>query len=260
MGFRFKFFSIIFLGLMSCSDTSDSTASNYPDISSFNTNRSDQFIVELNANIVDGHMYRGESASTPHNGAHINFINNSGGTHFPNSTAPSDYPSIYAVADGTITAIQPYYEVISSNGTHYRYGLSLAFANQDGETITLEYSIEPMVDPGDSQFYENFILVDVGDQVKKGAKLATMYLSTDSTIGTDHHIHFSLKKNNSFLSPSIFTPAIMTAFSQKISTANGGQHNYDGGKGTGNWMSDCMGYKIAITENPYQNTAESCLK
>ena len=106
----------------SCSTDSDSSASDYPDILNFYSNRSDQFLVDLNSSVVDGHMYRGANSASAHSGAHVNFINNSGGVVYPSSTNPTDYPAIYAVADGTISAVEPYYEVINDSSTHYRYG------------------------------------------------------------------------------------------------------------------------------------------
>ena len=80
---------------------------------------------------------------------------------------------------------------------HYRYGIRLDFASADGQTITMSYSIEPMVDPGNENFYEDFILVSKGDTVKKGDVIAYMHISTDATIGTDHRIHFNLLKSQS---------------------------------------------------------------
>jgi len=89
-----------------------------------------------------------------------------------------------------------------------------------------------------------------------------MYISPDATIGTDHHIHFNLLKSQSaggsvMQAPAIFSTDIMTQFLAKLT---GGDHNYDGGKNTGTFMEDCMGYKIAADENPYDAAASDCLK
>ena len=56
------------------------------------------------------------------------------------------------------------------------------------------------------------------------------------------------------------TNTIMTNFLDTISNENGGSKNYDTNPQTGNWMYDCMGFKIDKTENPFENKSESCLK
>ena len=136
----------------------------------------------------------------------------------------------------------------------------LAFASSGSDTILMHYSLEPMVDPGDSSFYDDFILVSVGDTVSKGDVIGHMYLSTDATIGTDHHIHFSLSSNDTstFYAPAIFTTDIMSDYLTAISVS--GNHNYDGGPNTGTWMSSCIGYKISADENPYEASDKSCLE
>ena len=253
---------LLFLTLLivSCSDSDDTSTPAYPDIKTFNTSRSDQFLVDLDENVVDGHMFRGHFCDVPHSGAHINFINNSGGSVFPSDTPASAYPAIYAVADGTITLVEPYYAVNNDSDTHYRYGIYLTFATSGTDTISMQYSIEPMVDPGDESFYSDFITVSVGDTVSKGDIIGYMYLSTDASIGTDHHIHFSLKNNseNHFAAPAIFTPTVMDNFLTRIAVGN--EHNYEGGKETGASMSNCMGYEISGPENPYSASAEACLE
>ena len=241
------------------SSTSQST-NDLPDISSFNTTRSDQFIVDM-AVVADGHMYRGTNCSNPHTGAHVHFQDNSGESpKWPNGTAVTDYPKIYAFADGKVSKVDPYYEVTNSEKTHYRYGIIIEFASSNGQTITMSYSIEPMIDPGNENFYTDFIKVSVGDVVKKGDIIAYMYLSTDETVGTGHHIHFNLIKNSSMQAPALFTSTLMSEFVEQISTSNGGVRNFDGNKDTGTWMADCMGYKISASENPYEDVASSCLK
>ena len=64
----------------------------------------------------------------------------------PNGTPANNYPPIYAIADGVISNIDTYYEVTNPQKTHYRYGIRLDFASADGQTISMSYSIEPMVD------------------------------------------------------------------------------------------------------------------
>ena len=255
-------FKLLFLiAFIGCSTSSaPSSSSTYPDISTFNTSRSNQFIVDMDV-VADGHMYRGEACSNPHTGAHVHFPNNSGESPpYPNGTAVTDYPKIYAFADGKVSKIDRYYEVTNPEKTHYRYGIIIEFASSSGETISMSYSIEPMIDPGDESFYSDYITVSIGDVVKKGDVIAYMYLSTDADVGTGHHIHFNLIKNSAMQAPALFTSTIMTDFVDKISTSNGGVRNFDGDKNTGTWMGDCMGYKIAAGENPYENAAADCLK
>ena len=244
-----------------CGGSDSSPPSLLPDISEFNSDRSDQFLVSM-SDVADGQMHRGKNSTAPHPGAHINFQDNAGGSQWPNGTDAKDYPKIYAIADGSIAHVDTYYKVVNSQKTHYRYGIRLDFASADGQTITMSYSIEPMVDPGNENFYEDFILVSKGDTVKKGDVIAYMYISTDATIGTDHHIHFNLLKSQSgggsiMQAPAIFSTDIMTQFLAKLT---GGDHNYDGGKNTGVFMDDCMGYKIAADENPYESSSNDCLK
>ncbi|MGC6367099.1 MAG: hypothetical protein ACON35_03785 [Candidatus Marinamargulisbacteria bacterium] len=253
-------FTIVLL-ITGCGLSSNDSSSSHPDISTFKTNPTDQFLVNMN-DVADGQMHRGKNATSPHPGAHINFKNNAGGTTWPNGTPAKNYPPIYAFADGTISSIDTYYEVTNPQKTHYRYGIRLDFASAEGKTISMSYSIEPMVDPGDETFYQDFILVTKGDTVKKGDIIAYMYISPDATIGTDHHIHFNLLKSQSggssiMQAPAIFTTEVMTQFLAKLT---GGDHNHDGGKNTGVFMDDCMGYKIAADENPYEAVASDCLK
>ena len=247
---------LIFIILLSaCSTTSSESSSTLPDISIFNNLPSDQFIVEMDV-IADGHMYRGKNANDPHTGAHVHFQSNSGiAPEWPEGTLPEDYPAIYAFADGTVSKVDTYYEVTNPEKTHYRYGVTLDFAQQNGQTIKMSYSIEPMIDPGDDTFYIDYIKVSDGDTVSKGDIIAYMYLSTDATINKDHHIHFNLIKNNATQAPVLFTSDIMTQFVEKISTSNGGVRNFD----ASDWMGDCMGYKVDETENPYIESAFDCL-
>ena len=252
---------IITLFFAGCGLSSNDSAPSHPDILTFKSNPTDQFLVNMN-DVADGQMHRGKNATSPHPGAHINFKNNAGGTTWPNGTPANNYPPIYAIADGVISNIDTYYEVTNPQKTHYRYGIRLDFASADGQTISMSYSIEPMVDPGDESFYQDFILVTKGDTVKKGDVIAYMYISPDATIGTDHHIHFNLLKPQSsggstMQAPAIFSTTVMAQFLAKLT---GGDHNHDGGKNTGVFMDDCMGYKIAADENPYEAVASDCLK
>ncbi|RAP26778.1 hypothetical protein DID74_01410 [Candidatus Marinamargulisbacteria bacterium SCGC AG-333-B06] len=252
--------------MFSCGETADTaTSSNtvsvdevtLPDIRYFDTNPSDQFLVNITA-VIDGHMYIGKHADNPHTGAHVYFSTQDSTWPLNGIDSPSNYPPIYAIADGKITRIDTYFNVLDN----YRYGIDLTFAKDGDHDISFHYSIEPFVNPGDSSFYEPYILVDVGDTVKKGDIIAYMYLSPESD--TSAHIHFNLLSSNNgpstFLAPIIFTDAVVNEFSEKISTENGGMKNYDGNQFSGTWMGNCFGYKLASTENPFSDTSQECIQ
>lgn len=240
----------------SYSNSTSSTSTHLPSILSFQSNPTDQFLVDLNT-IIDGHMFKGKQSDQPHAGAHVVFKIDQN----PISNNAVDYPKIYAIADGVISKVDTYFLVNNPDAPHYRYGIDLTFATYNESDVGIHYSIEPFIDPQDDQFYKPFILVEVGQHVNKGDVIAHMYLSDNP----DAHIHFHLFKTNSygsstFQAPAIFTDTIMTNFLETISYENGGSKNYDTNPQTGNWMYDCMGFKIDETENPFENKSESCLK
>jgi hypothetical protein len=224
----------------------------YPEISIFETTPSDRFLVDIDT-LVDGHMYKGANSDEPHTGAHVIFDVSA----YPTASV-TGYPKIYAIADGQITNVDTYFLVNNPTTPHYRYGIDLTFASRGSEAVAMHYSIEPFVDPGDEDFYKPFILVNVGDSIKKGDVIAHMYLENNANA----HIHFNLYRiyssgSSDFQAPTIFSSAIMTNFLNKITT---GTRNYDTNQFSGSWMGDCMGYKISDSENPFEETAIDCLK
>ncbi len=62
----------ILLALVSgCGDSDSSTpVAGLPDISTFETNPTDVFLVDISV-IADGHPYKGATANEPHEGAHL---------------------------------------------------------------------------------------------------------------------------------------------------------------------------------------------
>ena len=221
-------------------------SSSFPDIATFQ-NASDRFLIDP-AVIVAGHPYKGRNALDPHNGAHLH-LSNPGNTWPQGGSAPSNYPAIYAVLDGRIDRTDTWFKV----GDNYRYGLSLSFASSSLGEVRLEYSIEPMVNPGDAGFYEPFLAVTPGQTVHQGDVVAWMYLPPDA--GTEPHIHFDLRNGpGNFLAPAIFTPTVVNAF-----FARWGQFGIDT-NGTGSvTMPACMGYQLAADENPFGTTAVDTL-
>ncbi|HJM83600.1 MAG TPA: hypothetical protein QF720_08440 [Nitrospinota bacterium] len=244
---RYVYPVIILLLLVACGESGSSVnVSSLPDITEFLSAPSDRFLVDI-ADISDGHPFKGKNANDPHQGAHLNW-DSANGVWPKGGTNPENFPPIYAVADGTIKRKETYHPVYpSGKPVHYRYGLSLAFAQSNGQMVTFEYSIEPFVDPSDSSFYEPYMLVNVGDNVKKGDVIAYMYLNPSA--GLSAHIHFDLtseeesgRVSEDFKAPAIFTSSIVEAFHAKWNVF---------AKDGSDVIPPCIGYKLTAEENVY---------
>lgn len=203
---------VVTLGFgLSCSDKEDSTNltnnSEYPSIHSFTTTPSDQFII---ANVdmkkvTRAHPFKGAGLSCSHQGAHLHFKDS-----IHNYTV-----NIYAPADGTITRITTCYDLGNGND---KYDLALAFAKDGGNDVLFCYSLEPfagMLCTGNPDAYKQYILVTLGQKVKKGDVIARLFKEGD--VGDDTHLHFHLQndKTGTFHCPNIFNAAISSAF-QKL--------------------------------------------
>jgi hypothetical protein len=212
-----------------------------PDISTFLTGKSDQFIVDF-ALLGSGHPFLGARSNGPHIGAHANWHNDD--VTWPDGLAPDQYPAIYAPADGFIYRVDYSYPV----GSNDRYGIDLAFAS-DGDTLCLlSYSIEPMCPEPSPDFYRSFILVDLGDPVSKGDIVGYMYIPTNTI--SHIHFHLMLEYQNSFMAPALFTPALVDSFH-----AHWGMFGND----LGDPIPPCMGYMLAAEENPFGTGAVDIL-
>jgi murein DD-endopeptidase MepM/ murein hydrolase activator NlpD len=112
-----------------------------PDISVFQTQPSDRFLVDFD-DITSGHPFKGVNSIEPHAGAHVHFDNSA--NRWPkDSPAPAGFPPIYAVADGIVSRVDFRYGQGTGND---RYGLDLAFAlDRSRGTCQFCYSIEPMI-------------------------------------------------------------------------------------------------------------------
>jgi len=256
------------------SDQTPFDSSNLPQISTFQSKPSDQFIVDLNV-VNNGHIYRGKDANNPHSGAHVQFKE----VYFDNyaeSGELSDLPKIYAAFDGVITGVDYYFAQSTGN---YRYGYLIEFAKSDGRNVRFNYSIEPMLDPKDEDFYRKFLLKKQGDVVRKGDLIAYMYSSTgdeyingvcgfkaNCTPASNAHIHYDIAKNGGgFMSPSIFNDSIMLQLSGQL--RGGNVHKDCGGPcGPEEYIeyTECadsggMGYKLKSEENPFEDKAADCL-
>ena len=172
---------------------------NLPDIQVFKTNPSDRFLVDIRT-INAGHPFKGRRANTPHQGAHTHW-DNSDNTWPKGGAQPDNYPVIYAVADGIIERVDYSYPV----GENDRYGIDIAFAENDTSVFLFSYSIEPLIPEPSADFYRQFIRVTENQHVTKGDTIAYMYLPASPGIGCHIHFHIQQKNQNNFLAPAIFS-------------------------------------------------------
>ena len=212
-----------------------------PDISYFETNKSDRFLVDYEV-AKQGHPFLGKNSPMPHSGGHVHF-QDTYKTWPQGGTAPENYPPIYAVADGVVNRIDKNHPVAD----HERYGISIAIAKDGRDSWNFDYSIEPFVKEPSPGFYEDFMLVAVGDYVKKGQIIGYMYLPD---FATGSHIHFHLRKNSNFYAPAIFTDEVVES-----ARATWGEFGIQ----QGTEIPVCMGWKLAAEENPFTSEAVECL-
>ena len=230
----------------------DTKLSDLPELSFFESNKTDQFIVNLE-DVVGGHPFKGEGTKDPDDGAHVNWDNSN--YKWPYGTPVTDFPAVYAVSDGYVDKIETYGEV---GGGRHKYSVNIIFAQKDGQPVKFTASIEPSMSPGDSSFYEPFIMVEEGESVYKGQIIAYMYIAPDGNF-PGPHIHFSVQPNGeSQQAPAIFTEQIVQEFHEKW-----GIFGFD--KGQNQSLNDvampaCMGYKLDGSENPFSQDGIECLK
>ena len=162
------------------SQSSGLTIQTLPDIKEFITNKSDRFFVDFE-DIIAGHPYVGKRSPRPHNDAQVYFSNTD--PRWREATKPSDFPPIYAVADGIIELAQgngSYYNVVDHSDSdppwwHSAYLLKLKFAQNNGNVVSFLYQMEGYVIKEDENFFRDYILVENGQVVKKGDILGYMY-------------------------------------------------------------------------------------
>jgi len=253
----------------SATSSGSESSSTLPNITSFLDNKSDQFIVDL-ATVMDGHIYRGTNADNPHTGGHI-YFDSAYFSSYESSGELNDLPKIYAPFDGVISKVDTYYAQSTGN---YRYGYLVNFATRDGEAMNFNFSIEPFLNPSDSNFYKKFLLKSAGDTINKGEVIAYMYSSTSAvsancTDGSscapssqNAHIHFNLTWNGTMLSPSIFTDAIGKDLDEKMSL--GSRHKDCSGSDCPADYESCaqsgkLGYQLSALENPFESSESTCL-
>lgn len=223
-----------------------------PTLDSFLATPSDRFLVDVDV-MNGGHPFLGSRSVSPHSGGHVLFEGMSA-TWPKGGTAPTDYPAVYAVADGVITHIDRSFD----NGQFDRYGIYLAIARVDDTSDAVwnfEYSIEPMVAEPSPGFYSTFLVVHEGDVVRKGDVIAYMYVPPDNH-GT--HIHFELMNSatNAFAAAAIFSADVLEQFAAKW----GGFGFEGGGNGQqGTPIGVCQGWMLAADENPFGTGEVDCL-
>lgn len=219
-----------------------------PSIKDFHKRPSDRFLVDLEV-VCRGHPYKGRRAERPHTGGHVYFdVQNISGS----TKTIQKSPVIYAVADGIITRIdysfrlrEMFEPALGKQVANRRYGIGLTFAREGNTGVTFHYSIEPFIDPETTNFYDQFILVKLGQQVKKGQVIARMYIPENQKLAEKTHIHFNLIREGGggFISPSIFDQKIVQEFHLRWNLF---PNDPDAP------IPSCMGYMLEADENPFE--------
>lgn len=218
-----------------------------PLISDFHKRPSDRFLVDLEV-VHRGHPYKGRRAERPHTGGHVYFdVQDISDL----AKAIQKIPAIYAVADGVITRIdysfrlrEMFEPALGKLVANRRYGIGLTFAREGDTGITFHYSIEPFINPGTNDFYDQFVLVKLGQWVKKGDMIARMYIPKNQELAQKTHIHFNLIREGGggFISPSIFNQKIVREFHRRW-------HLFSNDPDAP--IPPCMGYMLEADENPF---------
>ena len=219
-----------------------------PSIKDFHKRPSDRFLVDLEV-VCRGHPYKGRRAERPHTGGHVYFdVQNISGS----TKTIQKSPVIYAVADGIITRIdysfrlrEMFEPALGKQVANRRYGIGLTFAREGNTGVTFHYSIEPFIDPETTNFYDQFILAKLGQQVKKGQVIARMYIPENQKLAEKTHIHFNLIREGGggFISPSIFDQKIVQEFHRRWNLF---PNDPDAP------IPSCMGYMLEADENPFE--------
>ena len=245
--------------------------SDRPDISYFATNKSDRFLVDFE-DIIAGHPYVGQRSPSPHNDAQVYFSNTD--PRWLNASKPSDYPPVYAVADGTIVLSHGdswSYNVRDKTffdppWWHVKYDFNLEIATENGKPLVFMYSLEPQIVFTDQpkDFYKEFVLVSHGQRVQKGDILAYLYvppLAQRVTPTSSTHISFALHPSGSnewdMRAPAIFTEDIVKKFGDIYRNPKEGWDSPSYGK---DWarargVPTAMGWMIDGDENPFGNNS-----
>ena len=236
-----------------------------PNITYFAKNKSDRFLVDFE-DIVAGHPYVGARSPRPHNDAQVYFSNTD--PRWVNAKKPSDYPPVYAVADGYINLPQlSFYNVVDHSDSdpawwHVAYGFTLKIAQENNNYVEFIYQMEPYMIPDiigkPKDFFKQFILVKNGQFVKKGDILGYMYVPSFNEMvgseGASSHIAFSLiKQPRTVFVPAIFSEEVVSKFADIYRNPKEGwdskSFGFDWKRGRG--LPDGMGWMLSGEENPF---------
>jgi hypothetical protein len=218
---------------------------------------------------IAGHPHVGQRSPVPHNDSHIYFSNSD--PRWINATKPSDYPPIYAVADGLIKLSNPrvnsYYNVIDHTNYdppwwHIGYNITIRFATVGNVNINFLYSMEPYVtlEHKPKDFFDDFILVENDQYVEKGDIIGYMYVSPFSerlTGPKSPHIAFGMFRDQQgpwdVYAPAIFTEEIVNQFSELYRNPSEGWNStsYGNDWSRGRGVPTGMGWMISAAENPF---------
>ena len=174
---------------------------------------------------------------------------------------------------GVVGNVSTYFAQSTGN---YRYGLLLDIATLNGDTVNLNYSIEPFLNPNDAEFYKTFLLVEQGDVVTKGDVIAYMYSLSTSTSANcteedcspsskNAHIHFELNGGGEKMSPSIFKSSVMSALHTAMDLVGDRDNDCLSGNACDDLdyqacaQSGGMGFQLSAKENPFADAAVECL-
>jgi len=237
-----------------------------PDISYFAENKSDRFLVDFD-DIIAGHPYLGARSPAPHEAAHVNFSHSD--PRWLNASKPSDYPPIYAVADGVVERVETYsiLDLTRDNPPwwHVAYQIDMKIATDGDTNVSLALSIEPRANLTNKprSYFDDFVLVSQGDKVRKGDILGYMYVPPfTERVGqrASSHIHFTLYNfgrsvdgDSATYPPAIFTEEIVEQFGEIYRNPREGwastsfEHDWMRGRG----VPSGMGWMIDAQENPF---------
>ena len=240
---------------------------NLPDIKEFIKNKSDRFIVDFD-DIVAAHPYVGSRSPKPHNDLQVYFSNSD--PRWINATKPSDYPPIYAVADGVIQMAQgngSLYNIVDHSDSdppwwHSAYLFKLQFAKNNGNIVSFLYQMEGYVIKEDKNFFADYLLVEDGQSVKKGDILGYMYVPTfEELVGSmqgSSHIAFAIMEKigpqeEQEKVPSMFTSEIINEFSNLARNPREGWNSksYGNDWSRGRGLPNLIGWMIGAEEHMF---------
>lgn len=250
------------------SQNQDSVNLNYlPDVKEFINNKSDRFIVDFE-DIVAAHPYVGSRSPRPHNDLQVYFSNSD--SRWVNATKPSDYPPIYAVADGVIqmaSGNSSLYNVVDHSDSnppwwHSAYLFKLQFAQNNGNIVSFLYQMEGYVIKEDRNFFADYLLVEDGQSVKKGDILGYMYVpgfeEMAGSMQGSSHIAFGIMEKvgpqeEQEKVPSMFTNEIIDEFSNLARNPSEGweSKSYGNDWSRGRGLPNLIGWMIGPEEHMF---------